>query len=133
VGAEDLMKPGDVLMQPVLLLLFVACMTLSAGTAEAMSTIEEAEKFIASKGFQLSQKEQDSKTIVGDRVFKYTIQGINLSILQFNSSKAMNAWANMVRDFPLGGSRVIRKGQIAIQVWPGEDATRQMILERLDK
>lgn len=102
----------------------------SADTKQ-LNTIEEGESFIVSRGFTLEDKKQNTKVIVGDRVYKYKIDGINITLLQFNNEKAMNAWADMIESSAIGGSRIIRHGKVVIQVWQGPDAKRQNIIQSL--
>jgi hypothetical protein len=108
-------------------LFFAGC---STGTKK-VKTIEEAESFIIAKGFTLENKQQNTNVMVGDRVYKYSIDGINISLLQFNNEKAMNAWADMIESSPIGGSRIIRLGTVAIQIWQGPDEIRQKIIQTL--
>jgi hypothetical protein len=65
---------------------------------------------------------------VGSRVFKYNVGELQVYLLQFNSTDALNAWADMVDSTPIGGSTVIRKGRVGIQVWPGPDEQQQVFL-----
>ena len=111
----------------MVILFFSGCSTSS----KKVETIEEAESFIVAKGFTLENKQQNSNVMVGDRVYKYSIDGINISLLQFNNEKAMNAWADMVESSPIGGSRIIRRGMVVIQIWQGPDEKRQKIIQTL--
>lgn len=117
------------------LIVLIAAILISTASCSADSTkvqtIEEAETLIAAKGLILKDKKQNMDVIVGDRVFKYTIDDIGVSLLQFSSEKAMNAWADMIESSPIGGSKIFRKGQVAIQVWQGPDDVRQKILSAL--
>lgn len=99
--------------------------------AKKLKTIEEAEAVIVAKGFTFENKKQDTEMIVGDRVYKGEIDGISVTLLQFNTEKAMNGWADMIDSSPIGGSRVIRCGLLAIQVWRGADENRQKIIQAL--
>ena len=79
----------------------------------------------------MKDRRQSTKTIVGDRVFDYQVNGIHVTLLEFSTAEAMNSWADMIGSMPIGGSRIIRGKRVAIQVWPGPDDRRQDMITRL--
>ena len=111
---------------PILLgaiLLLVAC---SGGN---LSTIEDAERYLASRGVALQEKTEDVKQVVAARAFDYqTPDGVKITILQFGSDNAASQFAEVMRESAFVTSHIIERGAILIAVGKGPDAKRQAVV-----
>ncbi|MFY0567057.1 hypothetical protein ACN28E_24910 [Archangium lansingense] len=98
-----------------------------------MTTIEEAELFVASRGVVLTGKKEDTDQIVAPRSYDYvTSDGVRVGVTQFHTEKAATTYRRAFEDVPLGGETYLQRGRIIISIWGATDAKRQAVIKTLE-